>query len=397
MTDATTTVISATTGSANWTRFSRPADSRHDHAGGASGTAGSLSGSGNAANHGNAAAHERTAGTLTASQALPGRNQNIARGTVERSNQGGATGPGDLINPSPFDGSGSAQAAAFAVDASMTAQADAAGWLYDATTATQPGFAATAPTRDDAGSLPVATWDDPQDQGPSGMTPLPDDGAALSGWYFANALTGSYGSTALVTVRGLDYTATVACSGPALVSGTAATAVASPVSTSATLTNVLYLQEAGETSLISVYDINQGQIGDCFLLSSIGEIALWHPSGITNMIQANANGTETVTLYLAANGSLPTYGTTAFESVQITVNNTFPGNSVNNGATQDVLNGEKEIWVQVLEKAVATLGGGYNSIANGGNPMIAMEELTGQAATDMSPSAVTVQDLQSYL
>ena len=59
-----------------------------------------------------------------------------------------------------------------------------------------------------------------------------------------------------------------------------------------------------------------------------------------------------------------------------------------------MLNGQKEIWVQVLEKAVATLGGGYNSIANGGNPMIAMEELTGQAATYMSPSALTVQELQ---
>ena len=46
---------------------------------------------------------------------------------------------------------------------------------------------------------------------------------------------------------------------------------------------------------------------------------------------------------------------------------------------------------------MATLGGGYDSIANGGNPMIAMEELTGQAATYMSPSSVTAQDLQSDL
>ena len=91
---------------------------------------------------------------------------------------------------------------------------------------------------------------------------------------------------------------------------------------------MLYLQETGTTGLISVYDINQGQIGDCFLLSSIGEIALWHPSAIMNMIQANANGTETVTLYLAANGSLPTYGTTSFEQVSITVTNTFPSDGV---------------------------------------------------------------------
>ena len=55
--------------------------------------------------------------------------------------------------------------------------------------------------------------------------------------------------------------------------------------------------------------------------------------------------------------------------------------SVNNGASQDVLNGRKEIWPQVLEKAVATLDGGYGAIANGGNPMIALQELTGRAAS----------------
>src|SRR5690349_24763804 len=51
-------------------------------------------------------------------------------------------------------------------------------------------------------------------------------------------------------------------------------ALPSTAKVSASLTQVLYLQEAGDTSLISVRDINQGQMGDCFLLSSIGEIAL---------------------------------------------------------------------------------------------------------------------------
>ena len=113
-----------------------------------------------------------------------------------------------------------------------------------------------------------------------------------------------------------------------------ATAATAPtVYATATLTQVLYLQEAGNASLIAVSDINQGQIGDCFLLSSIGEVALWHPAAITNMIHDNANGTETVTLYLAATGQLPSYGTTAFEATSVTVNNTFPSNAVNNGAS----------------------------------------------------------------
>jgi len=171
-----------------------------------------------------------------------------------------------------------------------------------------------------------------------------------------------------------------------------------PVSVGTTsLTSVLYLQEPGDATAISVNDIHQGQIGDCFLLSSIGELALFHSTAITNMIHANADGTETVTLYTAANGSLPTYGTASFKSVSVTVDNTFLSYGVNSGATQDVVNGQKEIWVQVMEKAVATLCGGYNAIANGGNPMIAMEELTGCTSTYMSPASLTVQLLQSYI
>ena len=161
-----------------------------------------------------------------------------------------------------------------------------------------------------------------------------------------------------------------------------ATAAATPaVYATASLTQVLYLQETGDPSLISVSDIHQGQIGDCFLLSAIGEMALWHPSAITNMIYANADGTETVTLYLAASGHCRRSARPRSRPTPVTIDNTFPSNVVNNGASQDVLNGQKEIWVQVLEKAVATLSGGYTAISNGGYPMVAMEELTGQAAT----------------
>ncbi len=158
---------------------------------------------------------------------------------------------------------------------------------------------------------------------------------------------------------------------------------------------MLYLQEPGTSSPISVTDINQGQMGDCYLLSSIGEIALLDPGWITQMIHANADGTETVTLYEASNGSLPTFGTTAYKAVSIGVTNTFPSNSVNNGANQDVLNGQKEIWVQVLEKAMATLYGGYNGIANGGIPSIAMEELTGNTATSTWAGGISLSQLQS--
>ncbi len=154
---------------------------------------------------------------------------------------------------------------------------------------------------------------------------------------------------------------------------------------------VLYASEVKGTVAINVSDINQGQIGDCFLLSSIGEIALLQPSFISNMIHVNSNGTETVTLYVASNGALASYNTTSFKPITEIVTNVFAGYSVNNRTDQAVVAGQKEIWPQVLEKAVAmldsgvklsaTLNGTYSSIANGGSPLLAMEQLTGHSTS----------------
>ncbi len=174
-------------------------------------------------------------------------------------------------------------------------------------------------------------------------------------------------------------------------------AAAAAVKETAPLTMTLYLTEPGDSNAISADDIHQGQMGDCFLLSSIGEIALLKPSFISSMIHLNSNGTETVTLYEGSNGRLPGWNTAAFKPVAEAITNVFPTNSVNSGVGQDVVGNQKEIWVQVLEKAVATLNGGYAGIANGGSPVIAMEELTGHAATSMSPASLTLAALQSLI
>jgi hypothetical protein len=156
----------------------------------------------------------------------------------------------------------------------------------------------------------------------------------------------------------------------------------------------LYLTEAGDATAISVNDIHQGQYGDCFLLSSFGEEALFHPNAITNMIHDNGNSTETVTFFLASTGRLPGFSSTSFKSTTVIVNNSFAASSVNNGASQDVVGNLKEIWPQVIEKAYATLGGGTGAIANGGSPVIAMEELTGHSASSMSPASLTFDVLK---
>jgi hypothetical protein len=167
--------------------------------------------------------------------------------------------------------------------------------------------------------------------------------------------------------------------------------VAMQVQTAAVATTqTLYLTQAGNTTAISVNDIHQGQLGDCFLLSAFGEEALFHPTAIANMIHKNANGTETVTFYLDKNGRLPSFSSSSFKSTSITIDNSFSASSVNNGAAQNVVGNLKEIWPQVVEKAYATLGGGVSSIANGGSPLIALEELTGHSTSFMSAASQTL-------
>ena len=175
-------------------------------------------------------------------------------------------------------------------------------------------------------------------------------------------------------------------SNPQAASAISLAAVAIPVP-------VLYLTEPGDTSAISVDDIHQGQIGDCFLLSSIGELALYDPAAISHMIAATGASTEAVTLYATPQGGIPGFSATAFKPIVESVTNSFPADSVDNGATQDVTGNDKEIWPQVLEKAYAQANGGYAGIQNGGNPCIALQELTGHTATWQSPSSATVASL----
>lgn len=194
-----------------------------------------------------------------------------------------------------------------------------------------------------------------------------------------------------------DFSSTA--SDPALIAHAAgSTAKTAPtIAGSAAMTQALYLQEAGDTAPISVNDINQGQLGDCFLLAAFGELALQHPDAITNMIHVNRNGSETVTLYTASNGQLPFFNTRAYKPAYVGVTNDFPSNSVNSGAGQDVVGNQKEIWPQVIEKAYATLNGGYAGINDGGYPVVAMEELTGQMATATLPGSFTLAALQANI
>jgi Calpain family cysteine protease len=103
----------------------------------------------------------------------------------------------------------------------------------------------------------------------------------------------------------------------------------------------------GPTGAPTYEDVNQGYLGDCYLVSSLGEIALKDPAAIEDMITSNGNGTYGVRFMV--NGQ-PDY---------VTVNSELPvmgaGYSWANGSTLEFANGAADDWVALIEKAYAEL------------------------------------------
>jgi hypothetical protein len=123
----------------------------------------------------------------------------------------------------------------------------------------------------------------------------------------------------------------------------------------------------------SINDINQGWLGDCYLLSSLAECAAQDPSVITSMITDNGDSTYGVRFFV--NGT----------AEYVTVNNDLADNGT-------AFNRATDIWASLVEQAYAEVqgsgditgngnyfnyGNSFSTIANGGYPEYALEEITG--------------------
>jgi hypothetical protein len=108
----------------------------------------------------------------------------------------------------------------------------------------------------------------------------------------------------------------------------------------------------GPSGAPTYQDVNQGYLGDCYFVSSLGEVALKYPSAIENMISSNGNGTYSVRFFV--NGQ-PDY---------VTVNSELPmmtGYEWANGSQLEFANGKTDDWVALVEKAYAQLNAQTNA------------------------------------
>lgn len=165
------------------------------------------------------------------------------------------------------------------------------------------------------------------------------------------------------------------------------------------VTQTLFLQEPGDANAVSINDVNQGWLGDCWLCAPVAALALQNPAYIQNMIRDNGDGTQSVRLYLNPSEEQASHFKVAADgSTWITVNDSDLGQGMNtNNGGQLIVNGVQEIWPQVIENAIAQVLGGYSVLNSGGIESQVMQLLTGNATTESALFGVTGQPITAQL
>ncbi len=137
------------------------------------------------------------------------------------------------------------------------------------------------------------------------------------------------------------------------------------------------------TNGVSADDPLQGALGNCYLVSGLSSLAAVQPDVIKNAIQANADGTYTVTFHKDSFFGL--FGKSQ-KPITVTVDGDMP---TKNGTGTIYTHGRdsNELWPMIIEKAYAQLDGGYQTVGKGGAPTTIWQALTGKSGA-MTPNLV---------
>ncbi len=139
----------------------------------------------------------------------------------------------------------------------------------------------------------------------------------------------------------------------------------------------------GTTGAISGSQVDQGNLGNCWFMSSLAALADKDPSAIERMVRDNRNGTYTVTLFVEGE-----WQSIQVDNTMLIGENGKPRFS-GNGAYND-----EALWPLLVEKAAIKAYGGDYVALNAGTGAMSMELFTGNSAkTDfITPNAVWDRD-----
>lgn len=140
------------------------------------------------------------------------------------------------------------------------------------------------------------------------------------------------------------------------------------------------------TGAVKIKDVNQGYLGDCYLIAALTALAHSNPGAIENAI---SKGDEPGSYNVTLRKGLKFGKRTGPKSVK--VDNWFPmknghmlyaqgGSKAEPRSKVDQFKTKKRpMWPAIIEKAVATMAGGYNKV-EGGFEGDVLEAFTGKAA-----------------
>lgn len=150
----------------------------------------------------------------------------------------------------------------------------------------------------------------------------------------------------------------------------------------------LFVKGKGDADDIDLDDVNQGQIGDCFILAAIGAAARQNPERIRQMITDNGDGTYNVRLYK------PDLSGNYVETIQ-TVDGKLIGDGHAKYGDVSKVNGkeQKEAWAVLIEKAYVQATGSYKDANKGGSSRAVLTALTGREARTTKPGDYKPEDL----
>jgi hypothetical protein len=141
-------------------------------------------------------------------------------------------------------------------------------------------------------------------------------------------------------------------------------------------------------------DIDQGDIGDCYLLSSLGSIAQNHPEVIEDMIEILPDGTCRVRFYdKVCTGLFGIAPPCIYVEHYVIIDMDFPpGHSL----PADSSGGSQEVWTLIIEKAYLQWqkeNDPLNPILDGPLPPVALSAITGKDSTTWLTPAMSFDNL----
>ena len=137
----------------------------------------------------------------------------------------------------------------------------------------------------------------------------------------------------------------------------------------------LFVRGKNDADDVELNDVNQGQVGDCFILAALGAIAKQHPEKIKQIITDNGDGSFNVKIYkpdLSGNY----VGTTQ------KVDGKLVGDGHAKYGDMAKTNGkeQKEAWTVLIEKAYIQANGSYSEANKGGSARNVLTAITGKEA-----------------